>query len=90
MKVKSPLVVIFSARSVFRAPLCLNAEKATQLAHAVYRVRTGPGDPGKYLNSSIVFSRKSLRMVGGPSQVLKFFERHREAARWENPTTEIY
>ena len=33
---------------------------------AAYRARTGPGNPGKYLNFSLAFSRtgKSLKMVG--------------------------
>ena len=33
----------------------------------VNRFRTGPGNPGKYLNFNLAFSRteKSLKMVGG-------------------------
>ena len=40
----------------------------------INRVRTGPGNPGKYLNFSLAFSRtgKSLKMVGGPGKFWKF------------------
>ena len=38
-----------------------------------YRVRTGPGNPGNYLNFSLAFSRtgKSFKMVGGPGKSWK-------------------
>ena len=37
------------------------------------RARTGPGNPGKYLNFSLAFGRtgKSLKMVGGPGKSWK-------------------
>ena len=39
----------------------------------MYRVCMGPGNPGKYLNFSVAFSRtgKSLQMVGGPGKSWK-------------------
>ena len=37
----------------------------------IHRVRTGPGNLGKYLNFSLEFSRtgKSLEMIGGPGKM---------------------
>ena len=46
----------------------------SEMSHTVFRVRRGPGNPGKYLNFSLASSMtgNAFKMVGSPGNSWKF------------------